>query len=185
MVSVEKENAFQLREYLHRKVVDSAGSDPFKSCFLYFLGQAQAQPGSFDLAALSLYQKCAIAGLHMLDARVSTQDLSRLLGQAAKIDSTPRPWVSDVFGAMALKWLVEKTNDEEVKSQFKTWCGSFLPQQVSSNRFNVYEKDIAAYIVVSEEAEFSSVSIPLFLHYCGIRHRRSPSRRCTASLRHR
>lgn len=169
MVSVEKENAFQLREYLYRKVVGSAGSDPFKSCFLSFLGLVQAQPASFDLAALSLYQKCAIAGLLVLDAQVSTQDLSRLLGQAAKIDSTPRPWVSDVFGVMALKWVVEKTNDEEMESQFKAWSGGFLPQQVSSNRFNVYEKDIVAYIGDYEAVEFSSASIPLFLHYHGIR----------------
>ncbi|AJP47872.1 hypothetical protein PG1C_04115 [Rugosibacter aromaticivorans] len=168
MVSVEKENAFQLREYLHGKVVDSAGSDPFKSCFLSFLGLTQAQPASFDLATLSLYQKCAIAGLHLLDASVSTQELSRLLGQAAKIDSTPRPWVSDVFGTMALKWLVEQTNNEDVQSQFKTWSGGFIPQQLSSNRFNIYEKDIAAYIGDSEAEVFSSACIPLFLHYHGI-----------------
>jgi hypothetical protein len=169
MVSVEKENAFQLRDYLHEKVVGSASSDPFKSCFMSFLGLAKTQPASFDLTTLSLYQKCAIAGLHLLDVRVSTQDLSRLLGQAATIDSTPRPWVSDVFGTMALKWLVEQTNDEDIRSQFKTWSGSFIPQQVSSNRFNIYEKDIAAYIGDSESAIFFSACIPLFLHYHGLR----------------
>lgn len=169
MVSVEKENAFQLREYLHRKVVGNAGSDPFKSCFLSFLGLAPAQTASFDFAALSLYQKCAISGLHLLGEAVSSHDLSRLLGQAAKIDSTPRPWVSDVFGAMALKWLVEQLDDDEIRSQFDTWSGGFLPQQVSSNRFNTYEKDIAAYIRNAEVSFFSSACIPLFLHYRGIR----------------
>jgi len=29
MVPVEKENAYQLREYLHRKVSDDAHADPF------------------------------------------------------------------------------------------------------------------------------------------------------------
>jgi len=167
MVSVEKENAFQFRDYLHKKVEDRAAGDPFKSCFLSFLGLAQAQPPSFDFASLSLYQKCAIVGLHVLDERVSTQDLSRLLGQAAKIDSTPRPWVSDVFGVMALKWLVEELHDEDLRSQFKTWSGEFLPQQMSSNRYNVYEKDIAAYIADSDETAFSSACIPLFMHYHG------------------
>jgi len=167
MVSVEKENAFQLREYLHRKVRDNAGGDPFKTCFLSFLGQAQ--PPSFDFATLSLYQKCAIAGLHVLDEHVSSQDLSRLLGQAAKIDSTPRPWVSDVFGVMAVKWLVEEYNDEDLWSRFKMWSEGFLPGQVSSNRLSVYEKDISRYIVDSEETMYSSACIPLFLHYHGIR----------------
>ena len=168
MVSVEKENAFQLREYLHKKVVDSAGSDPFKFCFLSFLGLVQVQPASFDIATLSLYQKCAIAGLNLLGADVPKQDLSRLLGQAAKIDSTPRPWVSDVFGVMTLKWLAEQTNDEEIGRQFKTWSGGFLPLQANSNRFNIYEKDVAAYIGDSESAIYLSACIPLFLHYHGI-----------------
>jgi hypothetical protein len=163
MVSVEKENAFQLREYLLRKVLNSARGDPFKSCFVSFLGLAQ--PPLFDFATLSLYQKCAIAGLHLLDGYVSTLDLSRLLGQAAKIDSTPRPWVSDVFGVMAVKWLLKIWDDEELLRQFSTWSGGFLPAQVSSGRFNVYEKDIAEYIVDSEESVFSSACIPLFLHY--------------------
>ncbi len=38
MVLVEKENAYALREYLHRKVIESAHPDPFKSSFLHFLG---------------------------------------------------------------------------------------------------------------------------------------------------
>ena len=168
MVSVEKENAFQLREHLHRKVLNSAGGDPFKSCFLSFLELAQPQPPLFDFATLSLYQKCAIAGLHLLDEHVSMPELSRLLGQAAKIDSTPRPWVSDVFSVMAVKWLVKEWDDEELRSEFNTWSGGFLPEQASSGRFNVYEKDIAGYIVNSEKSTFSSAAIPLFLHYHGI-----------------
>ena len=167
MVSIEKENAFQLREYLHRKILDGAGGDPFKSCFLTCLGLTQ-QPASFDFLALPLYQKCAIAGLSVLDECVTTQDLTRLLGQAATIDSTPRPWVSDVFGIMALKWVIEKWDDEDLRNQFKTWRERFLPQQVSSNRFNIYEKDIATYITDSKERLFSSACIPLFLHYHGI-----------------
>lgn len=169
MVPVEKENAFQLREYLHRRVRDNAGSDPFKTCFLSFLGLAQAQPPSFDFAILSLYQKCAVAGLHVLDEHISSQDLSRLLGQAAKIDSTPMPWVSDVFGVMAVKWLVEEYNDEELLGRFKMWSEGFFPKQVNSDRFSIYEKDIARYIVDSVEAMYSSACIPLFLHYRGLR----------------
>ena len=165
MVSIDRENSFQLREYLHRKVLDNAGGDAFKSCFLSFLGLAQIQPTSFDFATLSLYQKCAITGLHVLDEHVSAHDLSRLLGQAATIDSTPRPWVSDVFGVMAVKWLIEKWDDENLRSQYKMWGGRFLPLQTNSDRFNCYEKDIAAYITDSEDAVFLSAGLPLFLHY--------------------
>ena len=168
MVSVEKENVFQLREHLHRKVLVSAGSDPFKSCFMSFLGLTQAHSPLFDYATLSLYQKCAIAGLHVLGEHVTIQDLSRLLGQAAKIDSTPMPWVSDIFGVVAVKWLVEEWDDENLRSQFKTWSGEFLPGQLSSTRLNIYEKDIAKYITDSEESLYSSACIPLFLHYHGL-----------------
>lgn len=167
MVSLEKENAFQLRDYLHKKVLDSAGHDPFKSCFLYFLGLSQSPV--FDFTTMSLYQKCAISGLHVIDEDVSSQELSRLLGQAAKIDSTPMPWVSDVFGVMAVKWFVEKCNSDDLQRSFKTWCGGFLPEQMKSGRLNIYEKDVAGYIADSEKNVFSSACIPLFLHYRGIR----------------
>jgi len=130
MVSIEKENAYQLREYLYSRVLESSSCDPFKICFLSFLGLAHAQAPSFDFAKLSLYQKCAIAGLNVLEEQVSIQDLSRLLGQAPKIDSTPMPWVSDVFGVLAVKWFVEKYDDEALQRQFKMWCGGFLPEQV-------------------------------------------------------
>lgn len=169
MVSVEKENAFQLREYLHKRVLDSASGDQFKICFLSFLGLAQVQPPSFDFAILSLYQKCAIAGLHVLEEHISIQDLFRLLGQAAKIDSTPRPWVSDVFGVLSVKWLVEEWDDDDLRGQFNTWCSGFLPDQMKSGRFNVYEMDIAKFIVESENNAYSSACIPLFLHYHEIR----------------
>ncbi len=169
MVSVVNENAFQLRDYFHAKIVEKAGSDPFKLCFLSFLGLALTQPSSFDFENLPLYQKCAILGLKVVDENVSALELSRLLGQAPKIDSTPMSWVSDVFGVMAVRWLVEEKNDSELESQFKSWINAFLPQQVSSDRLSVYEKDIASYILDSEEIPFESSCIQLFLHYRGIR----------------
>lgn len=169
MVSVAKENAFQLRDYFHTKIVEKAGGDPFKLCFLSFFGLAQTRPPSLDFATLPLYQKCAILGLKVVDEKVSALELSRLLGQASKIESTPMPWVSDVFGVMAIKWLIEERDDSELARQFESWINEFLPQQVSSDRLNVYEKDIAAYIVDSEEKTFESSCVQLFLHYRGIR----------------
>jgi hypothetical protein len=101
MVPVEKDNAYQLREYLHQRVIEGTHADPFKSFFLHFLGLSKNRVPSFDFSTLSLYQRCAIAGLGILEKSVSSQDVSRLLGQAAKIDSTPRPWVSDIRCCMA------------------------------------------------------------------------------------
>ena len=169
MVSVDKENAYQLREYLHRKVSESAHADPFKSSFLYFLGLSKDDVPAFDFAALSLYHRCAIAGLGVLDETVSSQDVSRLLGQAAKIDSTPRPWVSDVFGVMAIKWLAGQMNEAHIAREFENWISGFLAQQVSGDHLNIFEKDIAAYVGSGESAAFVSACIPLFLHYRKIR----------------
>lgn len=169
MVSVEKENAYQLREYLHRRVAENAHADPFKSSFLHFLGLWKSGVPTFDFATLSLYQRCAIAGLGVLDETVSSQDVSRLLGQAPKIDSTPRPWVSDMFGVMAVKWLARQMNDARIASEFENWISGFLAQQISGDHLNLFEKDIAAYVRSNESAVFSSASVPLFLHYRKIR----------------
>ena len=169
MVSVKKGNAFQLREHLHRKALEGVTGDPFKSCFMSFLGLTQARCLHFAFESLSLYQKCAISGLHVIDESVSKSDLSRLLGQASRIDSTPMPWVSDLIGVMSIKWLVEKEDDDQIHTLFQTWKGRFLPQQAESNRLNVFEEDIARYILEPEASIFSTSTIRLFLHYQGIR----------------
>src|SRR5262245_8791762 len=107
MVSVGKENAFQLREYLSAKAQASASNDPFKRAFLGYLGLAESTRISSTAQNLTLFQRCALDGIQTLDTEVSDRDILRLLGQAARIDTTPMPWVSDVFGVMAVKWLVD------------------------------------------------------------------------------
>jgi hypothetical protein len=169
MVFVEKDNAYQLRDYLHQRVIEGAHADPFKSSFLHFLGLSKNRVLSFDFSTLSLYQRCAIAGLGILEESVSSQDLSRLLGQAAKIDSTPRPWVSDMFGVMAVKWLAAQMSDARITCEFDNWIAGFLAQQVSGDHLNLFEKDIAAYVRSGESAVYVSACVPLFLHYRKIR----------------
>ncbi|MDX5407539.1 MAG: hypothetical protein LPK11_10955 [Chromatiaceae bacterium] len=169
MVSVERENAYQLREYLHCKVIENAHAAPFKSTFLYFLGLSKDGAPAFDFATLSLYQRCAIAGLGVLEETVSSQDVSRLLGQAARIDSTPRPWVSDMFGVMAVKWLAAQVNDSRIAGEFENWTSGFLAQQAGGDHLNLFEKDIAAYVRSGESAIYTSACVPLFLHYHEIR----------------
>ncbi len=168
MVPVEKENAYQLRDHLYNKMIEGAHIDPFKCCFLHYLGLSKGSDPSFDFAVLPLYQRCAIAGLGVLKEVASSQDVSRLLGQAAKIDSTPRPWVSDVFGVMAVKWLVAKMDDARIAKEFEIWISGFLAQQVSSDNLNTFEKDIAAYVSSDESSIYASACVPLFLHYQNI-----------------
>lgn len=168
MVPVAKENAYQLREHLHRKVIENADGDPFKSCFLNLLGLSRCGAPAIDFATLSLYQGCAIAGLDVVSDTMPNQEVSRLLGQAAKIDSTPQPWVSDIFGVMAVKWLVARINDSRISREFENWTG-FLAQQVSCGHLNIFEKDVAAYIRAEDSAVYSSACIPLFFHYRKIR----------------
>src|SRR5690606_9768611 len=119
----------------------------------------------FGFAEQPLYQRCAIAGLGVLDEIISSQDVSRLLGQAAKIDSTPRPWVSDMFGVMAVKWLVAQMSEARIAQEFENWISLFLPQQVSSDNLSHFEKDIAMYVLSGESAVYASACVPLFLHY--------------------
>lgn len=169
MVPLEKENAYQLREHLLTKVAEKARSDPFKSYFLRFLGLPGDGNPSFEFSKLSLYQRCAISGLGVLEESVSIQDLSRLLGQAAKIDSTPRPWVSDVFGVMAVKWLVERTKDGRIATEYSHWVSGFTGLQTTGEHLNPIEKDVAVYASQGEATTCISACIPLFLHYREIR----------------
>lgn len=169
MVPVENENAYQLRDHLYSKLIEGAHADPFKSCFLHFLGLSMGGVPSFDFATLSLYQRCAIAGLGILDEIVSRQDLSRLLGQAPKIDTTPRPWVSDIFGVMSVKWLAVQMSEAGIAREFENWTSGFLAQQVSGDNYNLFEKDIATYVCSGESAIYTSACVPLFLHYRKIR----------------
>lgn len=169
MVPVERENAYQLREYLLCKVTESTQSDPFKSTFLRFLGLSKHGAPASDFSILNLYQRCAIAGLGVLEETVSNQDVSRLLGQAPKIDSTPRQWVSDMFGVMAVKWLVEQLSDRRITLEFESWTSSFLAPHAVDDHFDDFEKDIAVYVRTGESATYVSACVPLFLHYQGIR----------------
>lgn len=165
MVSIEKENSYQLRDHLYQKVIENAHADPFKSSFLHFLGLSKNGTANFEFSTLSLYQRCTISGLGTLEETMSSQDVSRLLGQAAKIDSTPRPWVSDVFGVMTVKWLVDRINNDQLSSELEHWTSGFLDQQVGGDHFNLFEKDVAAYIRDGNTATYASACIPLFLHY--------------------
>ncbi len=168
MVSVDKENSFELREYVGRKVLNGASADPFKSCFLQFLGLTDTRINSFEFESLSLYQKCIVSGLQVHDQSVSRSDLSRLLGQASRIDSTPMPWVSDLVGVMSIKWLVDKIHDNDMEELFQSWIARFVPQQIANGRLSDFECDIARYVRDSTSAVFTSATIPLFLHYRGI-----------------
>lgn len=169
MVPLEKENAYLLREHLLAKAVENARADPFKSSFLRFLRLSGDGAPSFEFSTLSLYQRCAISGLGVLEETVSLQDLSRLLGQASKIDSTPRPWVSDVFGVLAVKWLVERTKDSRIATEYRHWVSGFTGLQTTGDHLNSIEKDVAAYTSQGEAATYISACIPLFLHYREIR----------------
>lgn len=169
MVSLKKDNVYQLREHLFCNVEEDAHGDPFKSSFLHFLGLSLGDSPDFDFSSLNVYQRCAIAGLGILKQAISIQDVSRLLGQAAKIDSTPRPWVSDIVGVMAVKLLVDEIGNDSLSQEFRNWIAGFLPQQIDGANFNALEKDIARFICYEEPVDYYSASIPLFLHYRNIR----------------
>ncbi|MCK4101518.1 hypothetical protein [Acinetobacter radioresistens] len=164
MVSLEIDNVYQLREYLYLKVCKDAFIDPFKSSFLYFLKLSENLP-IFDFTSLSLYQRCTISGLQIQSETISSQDILRLLGQAPKIDSTPRPWVSDIFGVLAIKWLVEKNWETNIDYEFNNWISGFLERQIDGDHFNLFEKDIAMFVRDGKSASFSSACVPLFFHY--------------------
>ena len=169
MVSIGQANTFALREYLQSKVLDAARGYPFKTCLVVSLGLADSRFVDVSFSSLSLYQRCAVSGLGVLDETVSEADLTRLLGQSSHIDATPMPWVSDVVGVMSVKSLVEDDYCEVMKDRLESWIAGFVPQQIEAGRLGVFELDIAKYLVNSENVVFGTATIPLFLHYSGRR----------------
>lgn len=168
MVSIEKENIFQLREHYLSKVMQIASENPFYSALAIALElYTPIIEFPFTFSSLSLYQRCAISGLDFLNESISNSDVQRLLGQAAKIDTTPRPWVSDIFGVIAVRLLIDRMDDVSIDEQFHEWIRRFLPEQILSRRMNKYENDLASFVTNGVDAEFSTASIPLFLHYLG------------------
>lgn len=169
MVSLEQKNSFDLRDHLARKALHAAQTDPFKACFVYSLGLSDQQPHNIELTSLSLYQKCAVSGLTVLDESVSQSDLSRLLGQSSQIDATPMPWVSDMIGVVSVKSLVEEQCGDEMKERFDAWIADFVPKQLQANRMDVFELDFARFLTKPSSAVLQTATVPLYLHYSGKR----------------
>lgn len=168
MVPVERDNAFQLRDHLHSIAVAGSRGDAFKTALMLFLGLGKADLAPTEPRGLSLYQKCSISGLAKT-SEVSTSELSRLLGHAPKIDSTPMAWVSDVFGVLAITWLVERMHDDQLSQKLSSWTAGFVPDQTRSSRLSNFEKDIARYVAERDTASFMTACVPLLLHYLGRR----------------
>jgi hypothetical protein len=84
------------------------------------------------------------------------------------------PWVSDLFGVMAVKWFVEKTSDNEINQSFVLWINDFLSSQANSDRFNIFEKDVVSYIANEDNAIYITSCIPLFLTLSGISATKRP-----------
>lgn len=166
MVSIAKENAFELREFLACKMVQDISANPIKTAFSIFLGiHKKSTQFPFDASSLPLFQRCAISGLNIESVIVNDHEIGRLLGQASKIDSTPQPWVADILGVMAFKWLIDRRSEESMSDSFQDWLNGFLPGQMSAGRLSVYEQDLAHYILEGDTVSFQSCTIPLFLNY--------------------
>lgn len=166
MVSViEDVNRFQLRDYYLSKIARNVQNDPFKQALVSSLNLLPSESyQDIDLSNLSLYQRCSISGLVTIYNNVE-EDLVRLLGQASVLDSTPQPWVSDVYGVLALSWAVSSIQTGSLDDMYREWVLGFLPKAIKHSKWNVYERDIGSYLIEANCSRFSSAAIPLFLHY--------------------
>lgn len=165
MVSIDPTNIYALREYLLDKAIQKAGTDPFKIAFLVSLNILPETSFTYKDQSISLYQKCAISGLVTNQVQASADEFSRLLGQAATIDGTPRPWVSDIWGVLGIKYAIEASGDGDLTTKFKNWIAGFLPERIQSGRLDGYEQDLARYINGDVVPVFASSCIALYLHY--------------------
>jgi hypothetical protein len=167
MVSLVLDNRYQLREHYLLKVQDDAQHDVLKSSWLKFLGLSISEFNA-NIEALSLFQHCALSGLNLIDEKVETKELNRLLGQAPKIDSTPMPWASDIFSVLAIAWFVESIDSTRVQDLYLEWISKFIPTKIQLGFFDPFEHDLAVHLH-SKTPEFKTACIPLLLDYLKIR----------------
>lgn len=165
MVFIDTANIYALRDYLLAKAVEKSGTDPFKIAFLVSFNVLPENSFTFNDASTSLYQKCAISGLNNDQVQVTTDEFTRLLGQASAIDGTPRPWVADIWGVLGIKYAIDALDDLDIKMKFSNWITGFLPERIQSGRLDNYERDIAQYINGNENIIFFSSCIALYFHY--------------------
>ena len=165
MVSISPANIYALREYLLDKAIDKAGTDPLKIALLVSLNVLPETSFTYDEQSISLYQKCAITSLGMNQVQASSEEFSRLLGQAATIDGTPRPWVGDIWGVLGVKYAIDAIGADDLTKKFSQWIAGFLPERIKSGRLDGYELDLALYINGDEAQIFSSACMALYLHY--------------------
>ena len=165
MVPVDSANIYSLRDYLLDNAVEKAGTDPYKISFLVSLDVLPATSFTFKGSSTSLYQKCAISGLGIEGVNATTDEFTRLLGQASTIDGTPRPWVADVWGVLGIKYAVDALDDDDTTRNFSNWIAGFLPERIKSGRLDSFELDVARYINGDENPAFTLPCVALYLHY--------------------
>ena len=165
MVSIDSDNVYALRNHLLKQAKELSKSDAYKHALLSHLGYL---PIDTSIQTTQSYKKCAILGFaeHILPE--DKQALTVLLGQAHHIDGTPSPWVSDIWGALGVKFAVEKTNDSEISKKFSDWSKDFIPQRIKDGRLAPHERAIADYIMGNAFTPTSAASIALFLHFQGV-----------------
>ncbi|PCJ47358.1 MAG: hypothetical protein COA74_11600 [Gammaproteobacteria bacterium] len=165
MVSIGKDNIYYLRNYLLSKALEESRANSLKGAFLDYLELLPESQSHLSVAENSIYQKVAIAGLRNRKNDFSKDDILRLLGQASKIDGTPMPWVSDVWGVLGVNFAAKLLGDDDITRKHAVWLKTFLPKQVRENRLNDYEKDVASLLTGDDKQSFSTACIELFLHY--------------------
>ena len=85
-----------------------------------------------DATGTLVYLEFMSLGIDQVQA--STDEFSRLLGQAATIDGTPRPWVSDIWGVLGVKYAIEALGGDELTNKFTHWIFGFLPERIQGGR---------------------------------------------------
>tara|TARA_A200000113_G_C8822681_1_gene341032 strand:- start:72 stop:1214 length:1143 start_codon:yes stop_codon:yes gene_type:complete len=164
MVSIDKQNTFEIRGYVLDKVKESSEGDLFKESFLRYL---ELISNSDPLENISqVYLRCAVSGIGAIDKQAD--DLSRLLGQSSFVDGTPMPWVSNIWAVLGIKWAVENEDDSDTLQRFADWVNEFLPQRIKDGRLSLQEQAIAEYILENQLSIYSASCIALFLHYKNI-----------------
>ncbi|MCU7839420.1 MAG: hypothetical protein KZQ94_08575 [Candidatus Thiodiazotropha sp. (ex Troendleina suluensis)] len=165
MVSIGRDNIYHLRDYLLDKALEKSRANCLKMAFLDYLELMPDSESCLDASDNSIFQRVAIAGLRNMEDEFSSDDILRLLGQASKIDGTPMPWVSDIWGVLGVNFAAILLDDDDINRKYKAWLDTFLPEQVRKERLSDYERDIASLLIGDDTQSFSTACIELFLHY--------------------
>lgn len=154
------DNLYQIRSLFLSAAIDASDGDVLKQSILHYLSLSEKPYITQDNQP---YVNCALSGFELIHPK--KEDLLRLLGRSSFLDSTPMPWVTDLWSVLGVKFAVQALEENEINIKFNDWVKQFLPDHLLRGSLTTQEIALANYILDNDLSSGSDACMNLFFHY--------------------